>query len=124
MSIPKVPRPRPGIAAGDVLVSLEGEPIENRVDLSQKIGAMEPGTEVEIEVRRAGAVRKLKLDRWRRLPEGLPPGELPSATGARAAGSAADAPAVGAMPLKIARVSQRGLGVRARVCGPACRMAW
>ncbi len=93
---PESPAAAAGIAAGDTIVSLQGEPIENRIELLLKLGAMEPGTEVEVEVRRADAVRKLKLA-LAELPEGLPPKELPPA-GENA--DIADRPHVGAIPLK------------------------
>ena len=77
---PESPAAAAGIAAGDVIVSLQGEPITNRALLSMKLGAMEPAAPAEIEVRRAGTVRKLIVT-LAQLPEGLPPGELPPARG-------------------------------------------
>jgi serine protease Do len=101
----KSPAAAAGIAAGDVLVSLGGEPIENREKLIEKMSLFEPGGTVEFEVSRAGAVRKLKATLVT-LPEGLPPealspGEVPPA---KDAGKAADAagPKVGEVPLKLA----------------------
>ncbi len=55
---PKSPAAAAGIAAGDVLVSLAGEPIEDRIELMERIGVLEPGMAVEIELRRADALRK------------------------------------------------------------------
>ena len=75
---PDSPAAAAGIAAGDVLVSLAGEPVRDRIELGQKIGMSEPGSEVELEVRRADAVRKVKAA-LAALPEGLPPEELPPA---------------------------------------------
>ena len=75
---PKSPAAAAGIAAGDAIVSLQGEPIDSRVELLLKIGVMEPATEVELEVRRAETVRKLKAT-LAALPEDLPPAELPPA---------------------------------------------
>jgi len=87
-----------GIAAGDTIVSLQGEPITSRIELSMKLGAMEPAAAAEIAVHRAGALRKLKVT-LAQLPEGLPPGELPPARENVSAASA-DKPQVGAIRLK------------------------
>ncbi len=75
---PDSPAAAAGVAAGDVLVSLAGEPVHGRLDLWQKMGMSEAGTEVELEVRRGDAVRKVKV-LLAALPEGLPPDELPPA---------------------------------------------
>ena len=75
---PKSPAAAAGIAAGDVLVSLGGEPIEGRQGLIAKSGVLESGAEVELEVQRADAVRKLKAT-LTTLPEDLPPDVLPPA---------------------------------------------
>jgi serine protease Do len=75
---PKSPAAAAGIAPGDLLVSLAGEPIRGRLELWQEIGMSEPGTEVELEVRRADAARKVKVV-LTALPEDLPPDELPPA---------------------------------------------
>jgi len=79
---PKSPASTAGIVAGDTLVSLDGKAIRGRLELIEKIGALEPGTTVEIEVRRDGAVRKLKIA-IAQLPETLPPKDLPPATDLR-----------------------------------------
>ena len=95
---PESPAAKARIEAGDLLVSLEGEPIQNRIDLVQKMGAFEPATEVRIEVRRAGELRKLKVA-LAPLPEELPSKELPPATG-KAGEDESERPAVGAVSLK------------------------
>jgi serine protease Do len=115
---PNSPAAAVGIAAGDVLVSLAGEPLRNRLELRQKIGMSEPGSEVDLELRRADSVRKVKAI-LAALPEGLPPDELPPASESSkdsvnnsrgltapgapgiAAAPAKPAVAVGAVPLKI-----------------------
>ena len=73
---PESPAATAGIVVGDTIVSLQGEPIESRIELMLKVGAIEPGTEIEIGVRRAEVVQKLKLT-LAQLPETLPPKELP-----------------------------------------------
>jgi serine protease Do len=76
---PKSPAATAGIAIGDTLVALNGKPVLGRIEMIEKIGATEPGTSVEIEVRRSELVRKLKVA-LSSLPESLPPSELPPAT--------------------------------------------
>jgi len=66
------------VEPGDVIVSLQGKPIENRDELLQRIATFQPGEKVEIEVRRADDIRKLKLA-LAGLPEDLPPEKLPPA---------------------------------------------
>jgi serine protease Do len=105
---PKGPAATAGIAAGDVITSLEGDPVASRVELMMKIGMKEPGNEVALEVRHGDAVRQVKAV-LAALPEDLPSDDLPRAWTAKSiAGAAAptggDAktpPKVGAMPLKV-----------------------
>ena len=114
---PNSPAAAAGIAAGDVLVSLEGEPIRSRAELAVKIGALEPGNEINLEVRHTGESRKLKIA-LAPLPENLPPKDLPpnkrKETSALPKGTApfssnenrdspqpGERPKVGAMPLKV-----------------------
>ena len=75
---PKSPAALAGIAVGDLLVSLDGKPLRDRLDLIEKFGALEPGTVVEIGLQRAGVEQKLKA-KLAPLPEELPPSELPPA---------------------------------------------
>ncbi len=75
----KSPAATAGIAAGDTLVALDGQPIVGRSELIEKIGSLEPGAAVEIEVRRGESLRKLKIV-LASLPEALPQKDLPPAT--------------------------------------------
>lgn len=96
---PDSPAAAAGIVADDIIVSLQGEPIENRSELLLKVGAMEPTADVELEIRRADTVRKVQLA-LTLLPESLPPKELPpTATSAKA--PEAERPEVGAIRLKV-----------------------
>lgn len=72
---PESPAATAGIAAGDTIVSLQGEAIENPSELIMKVGGIEPGTEIEIGVRRGEVVEKRKVTLGQ-LPETLPPKEL------------------------------------------------
>lgn len=96
---PKSPAAAAGIAPGDVLVSLNGKPVQGRLDLIATIGAMEPGSVVEVETRRADAVQKLKIT-FTQLPEELPGNHLPPAAKASKS-DGTPRPTVGATQLKI-----------------------
>jgi len=48
------PAAKAGIRTGDVIVSVDGQPIHDSRDLAQKIGAKSPGTSVQLEVLRDG----------------------------------------------------------------------
>ncbi|MBN2473012.1 MAG: PDZ domain-containing protein [Pirellulales bacterium] len=98
---PDSPAARAGIESGDVLVSLEGKPIENRDTLLQRLATFQPDEDVELEVHRDGQPRNVKLTLGR-LPEDLPPAELPPAHGVVAGEE--DRPAVGTIRLKIAEL--------------------
>jgi len=96
---PKGPGAAAGIEPGDALVSLVGKPIQGRVEAIEQFGAFQPGDEVELEVRRGDQTRKLRL-KLGRLPEELPPVELPPARG-EVKPPAGERPKVGTVELKI-----------------------
>jgi serine protease Do len=48
------PAAKAGIKAGDVIVSVDGQPVHDSRDLAQKIGAKSPGTSVRLDVLRDG----------------------------------------------------------------------
>jgi pimeloyl-ACP methyl ester carboxylesterase len=96
---PKSPAAGAGIEPGDVLVSLAGKPIQGRIELIEQISTFQPNDEVELEVRRGDQARKLPL-KLGRLPEELPPAELPPARGElKPAGG--ELPKVGTVELKV-----------------------
>jgi serine protease Do len=94
---PKSPAAVAGIAAGDVIVSLDGKPVQGRFELIDAVGSLEPGNAVELEVRRGDAARQLKIA-LAPLPEDLPPAVLPLA---QAVDAKPSGPAVGATRLKL-----------------------
>jgi serine protease Do len=57
-----------GLRAGDVIVAVNGEPIENARELARRIAAMGPGKTVELTYLRSGAERSAKLTLGK-LPE-------------------------------------------------------
>ncbi|MFP4451488.1 MAG: trypsin-like peptidase domain-containing protein [Rhodosalinus sp.] len=58
---PGTPADRAGLAAGDVIVAVDGDPVEGSADLRQKIGLRRPGDEVEIAYLRDGARRTAQV---------------------------------------------------------------
>lgn len=100
---PESPAAAAGITAGETIVSLQGEPIANAAELRLKLGALEPATEVELEVSgqvgNPSPVKKVKLA-MAQLPENLPAAELPPSRG-ESEKEDGDRPKVGAIRLKV-----------------------
>ena len=59
---PGEPADEAGIQVGDVIVSVQGNSIEDAGELTRAIGDMSPGQEVEITIRRNGKVKKLTVE--------------------------------------------------------------
>jgi serine protease Do len=57
----KSPAEKAGIKAGDVIASVNGEPVKDARDLAKKIGAMSPGAKVDLGIVRGGSERKMSL---------------------------------------------------------------
>jgi serine protease Do len=68
------PASKAGIESGDVIVSLDGNPIKDARELSRKIGSMSPGTTIKLGMLRKGAEKTVTLTL----------GELPAQREARA----------------------------------------
>ncbi|MBY5738729.1 Do family serine endopeptidase [Rhizobium leguminosarum] len=56
------PGEKAGMKAGDVVTALNGETIKDARDLSRRIGAMQPGSKVELSVWRAGKAQPLTVE--------------------------------------------------------------
>ncbi|MBY5630493.1 Do family serine endopeptidase [Rhizobium leguminosarum] len=56
------PGDKAGMKAGDVVTALNGETIKDARDLSRRIGAMQPGSKVELSVWRAGKAQPLTVE--------------------------------------------------------------
>ncbi len=67
-----------GLQVGDVILSLNGQPIVVSADLPHRVGGLRPGTAVTLEVVREGERKQLRLNIGA-LPEEV--GELASASG-------------------------------------------
>jgi serine protease Do len=68
------PAAKAGIEAGDVIVSVDGEPVHDARDLARKISSMAPGTEVKLGIVRKGSEKTISVKL----------GELPNVREARA----------------------------------------
>ena len=62
------PAKKAGIELGDVIVALDGQPIDNTPQLQQKVAFKKPGESVEITVLRQGGERKTITVRLARAP--------------------------------------------------------
>src|SRR6266487_998875 len=62
------PAKKAGIELGDVIVALDGQPIDNTPQLQQKVAFKKPGESVEITVLRQGGERKTIAVRLARAP--------------------------------------------------------
>jgi serine protease Do len=88
-----------GIRAGDLLISVNNQPVHDRAEALEQMIELQAGDEISLEVRRQGKTLKMKAQLGQ-LPEGLPPAQLPPARLA-AAPSGEKRPPVGLIPLKI-----------------------
>ena len=68
------PAVKAGIEAGDVIVSVDGQPLKDARELSRKIGGMAPGANIKLSILRKGVDRTVNLTL----------GELPAQVEARA----------------------------------------
>ena len=96
---PESPAATAGLQPGDVIVSVGGQAIQDRHSMIGQIGAFQPDEQVELEVRRGEEQWKLTLALGR-LPEDLPPVELPPSRGPSER-SADQLPDIGPVELKV-----------------------
>lgn len=66
------PAAQAGLDVGDIVLSLEGQPVTDAVHLLGRITAMEPGTRVVLRVLRQGVIKEVALDLGSRPPHGGP----------------------------------------------------
>jgi serine protease Do len=71
---PNSPAAKAGIQSGDVITSVDGQPVKNARELARKISSMAPGTSVKLGIWRKGEEKQLTLTL----------GELPNQQQARA----------------------------------------
>lgn len=55
---PNSPAERAGLEVGDIIIKVDGKPLEYTAQLQQAVGFRKPGETVEVEVARKGGVRK------------------------------------------------------------------
>ena len=58
---PGDPADKAGVRTGDVIIGVDGQPIEDASDLTRKIGGLLPGTRLEMTVWRKGRVKKVEV---------------------------------------------------------------
>lgn len=75
---PQSPAAQAGIEPGDVILALEGEAVEDRHALAVQLSRYKPGQALKLRLRRAGREREVEVT-LARVPEDLPPAELPAA---------------------------------------------
>ncbi|HJP57137.1 MAG TPA: trypsin-like peptidase domain-containing protein [Gemmatimonadales bacterium] len=63
------PAAKAGIEPGDVIISLDGKPVDRVGQLQQEVGFRKPGDVVKVEVARKGGVRKTYSVRLEALPD-------------------------------------------------------
>ncbi len=105
---PEGPADKAGIRADDIILSVDGRPVQGNSSLPAMISALKPGTSTELEIWRDGKVRKVSA----RVVEMKEAGteEAPRMLGSRGGGSAAEPP-----------VEQTVLGLAVRPLTPAER---
>jgi len=69
-----------GMRPGDLVTSLGGEPVRNAQDLVARVSALKPGSNIELEARRARQSYKIKLTVLERPTRPIQ-GQQPSAIG-------------------------------------------
>lgn len=57
----ETPAAEAGLQAGDIIVAVEGEPLENYLQLGNKIASMQPGDEVSLRINRDGETKNLTV---------------------------------------------------------------
>jgi serine protease Do len=62
------PAKKAGIQAGDVIIALDGQPVENVPQLQQRVGFKKPGETVDVTVLRQGGEKKTVTIRLARAP--------------------------------------------------------
>ncbi len=59
---PESPAANGGVEAGDVIIALDGKPVENTQNLRMRVSSMAPGTKVMIKVMREGKEKELAVE--------------------------------------------------------------
>jgi serine protease Do len=93
------PAAKAGLSAGDVLVSLAGQPVLDAVRLRRRITDFQPGDKIPFEFRRDQETRKATIE-LAGLPEAVPEGPLPPARGKSDAKAPAERPEVGSFTMQ------------------------
>jgi serine protease Do len=93
------PAAKAGLSAGDVLVSLAGQPVLDAARLRRRITDFQPGDKLPAEFRRGQETRKATIE-LAGLPEAVPEGPLPPARGKNDAKPPDARPEVGSITMQ------------------------
>ena len=74
---PDGPAAAAGVRDGDVILALNGQPVNDATDLPSRVMQLTPGTDVPVEIWRDGARRKLTLTVGAAQPAAPRPGDAP-----------------------------------------------
>jgi serine protease Do len=96
------PAKRAGLEPGDIIISIDGKPVEYVAQLQQRIAFRQPGEAVKVEVARKGGVRKIYDVKLQELPA---PTLIADRTGGDADSTSDDAAAsVGKLGITVAPI--------------------
>src|SRR6266545_1746684 len=108
---------RAGLEAGDIIVSIDGQPVQYVAQLQQTIAFRKPGESVKVEVARKGGVRKTYTVPLQRVTERSEVASATDADDSTAEPGAAALPALGLTVAPLERGAAEQLGLPAAVKG-------
>jgi serine protease Do len=103
---PQSPAAKAGLSAGDVLVSLAGQPVGDATRLRRRITDYQPGDKVQAEFRHDEKTVKETIE-LATLPEAVPEAPLPAARSKSDAKPPAERPEVGSFTMQAAQLDGR-----------------
>jgi serine protease Do len=105
------PAAKAGLAAGDVIISLNSEPVKDARELSRRIGDMAPGTQIKLGLTRRGGQAKTVTVTLGELPGQSPRASVEPPAAAQPRGTKADLGLTLAPAGKVDGAGQRGVVV-------------
>jgi serine protease Do len=111
------PSQRAGLEPGDIIISIDGQPVQYVAQLQQTIAFRKPGESVKVEVARKGGVRKTYTVPLQRVTERSEVASANDADDSTAEPGAAAMPALGLTVAPLERGDAQQLGLPAAVKG-------